>query len=123
MSQPNSAGEHPTSFNTNVNRAKTKKWVEAKSYSYDGDDWGDVDDYDEYGVMKSLSRLQSPQDSDSEANQQRRLLKTVMELVKTYINHSLIRDDHMDRWAELLLNSSTAAAASPILHPKISLPW
>ena len=49
MSQPNSAGEHPTSFNTNVNRAKTKKWVEAKSYSYDGDDWGDVDDYDEYG--------------------------------------------------------------------------
>ena len=36
-------------FNTNVNRAKTKKWVEAKSYSYDGDDWGDVDNYDEYG--------------------------------------------------------------------------
>jgi len=23
--------------------------VEAKSYSYDGDDWGDADDYDEYG--------------------------------------------------------------------------
>ena len=23
--------------------------MEAKSYSYDGDDWGDVDDYDEYG--------------------------------------------------------------------------
>ena len=39
----------PTSFKTNVNRAKTKRWVEAKSYSYDGDDWGDVDDYDEYG--------------------------------------------------------------------------
>ncbi|KAI9835407.1 MAG: hypothetical protein M1819_002325 [Sarea resinae] len=29
---------------------KTKRWVEAKSYSYDGDDWGEVDDYDEYGV-------------------------------------------------------------------------
>ena len=39
----------PTSFKTNVNRAKTRRWVEAKSYSYDGDDWGEVDDYDEYG--------------------------------------------------------------------------
>lgn len=38
----------PTSFKTNVNRAKTKRWVEAKSYSYDGDDWGDADEYDEY---------------------------------------------------------------------------
>lgn len=49
MSQQTPVGGHPTTFNTNVNRAKTKKWVEAKSYSYDGDDWGDVDDYDEYG--------------------------------------------------------------------------
>ena len=47
MSQSNAVGGHPTSFNTNVNRAKTKKWLDAKSYSYDGDDWGD--DYDEYG--------------------------------------------------------------------------
>ncbi|KAL8760783.1 MAG: hypothetical protein Q9184_003042 [Pyrenodesmia sp. 2 TL-2023] len=39
----------PPSFKTNVNRAKTKRWVEAKSYSYDGDDWGDMDEYDEYG--------------------------------------------------------------------------
>ena len=49
MSQQAPVGGHPTTYNTNVNRAKTKKWVEAKSYSYDGDDWGDVDDYDEYG--------------------------------------------------------------------------
>lgn len=49
MSKQAATGGHPTTFNTNVNRAKTKKWVEAKSYSYDGDDWGDVDDYDEYG--------------------------------------------------------------------------
>jgi hypothetical protein len=34
-------------FNTNVNRAKTKRWVEAKSYAYDGDDWGDGDEYDD----------------------------------------------------------------------------
>ncbi len=44
-----SAGRQPPSFKTNVNRAKTKRWVEAKSYSYDGDDWGEVDDYDEFG--------------------------------------------------------------------------
>ena len=49
MSTPTSAGGQPMSYKTNVNRAKTKRWVEAKSYSYDGDDWGDVDDYDEYG--------------------------------------------------------------------------
>ncbi|KAF2104674.1 hypothetical protein NA57DRAFT_51487 [Rhizodiscina lignyota] len=40
----------PPSFKTNVNRAKTKKWVEAKAYSYEGDDWGDYDEDDEYGV-------------------------------------------------------------------------
>ena len=49
MSKQAAPSGHPTTFNTNVNRAKTKKWVEAKSYSYDGDDWGDIDEYDEYG--------------------------------------------------------------------------
>lgn len=39
----------PPSFKTNVNRNKTKKWAEAKSYNYDGDDWGGYDPYDEYG--------------------------------------------------------------------------
>ncbi|KAI0599524.1 hypothetical protein F4775DRAFT_550243 [Biscogniauxia sp. FL1348] len=39
-----------TSYKTNVNRTKTRKWVEAKMQSYDGDDWGneyDDDPYDE----------------------------------------------------------------------------
>ena len=45
---PNTGGQ-PPSFKTNVNRAKTKRWVEAKSYTYDGDDWGEADEYDEYG--------------------------------------------------------------------------
>ena len=48
MATPTSATSQPPSYKTNVNRAKTKRWVEAKSYSYDGDDWGDLDDYDEY---------------------------------------------------------------------------
>ena len=38
-----------TNFKTNVNRSKTRKWAEAKNYSYDGDDWGGYDPYDEYG--------------------------------------------------------------------------
>ena len=45
---PSGSRGPPPSFKTNVNRAKTRRWVEAKSYSYDGDDWGDADDYDEY---------------------------------------------------------------------------
>jgi hypothetical protein len=46
---PFSAGQ-PVSYKTNLNRAKTRKWVEAKKNAYDGDDWGDYDEYDEYGV-------------------------------------------------------------------------
>lgn len=34
------------SYQVNVNRTKTKKWVEAKIHSYDGDDWG-ADEYDD----------------------------------------------------------------------------
>ncbi|KAL8995753.1 MAG: hypothetical protein Q9169_004581 [Polycauliona sp. 2 TL-2023] len=49
MAYPPPQGGPPTSYKTNVNRAKTKRWVEAKSYSYDGDDWGEMDEYDEYG--------------------------------------------------------------------------
>ncbi|KAF2997452.1 hypothetical protein E8E13_006487 [Curvularia kusanoi] len=49
VASPLSAGQ-PVSYKTNVNRAKTKKWVEAKKNAYDGDDWGDYDEYDEYGV-------------------------------------------------------------------------
>lgn len=48
MAHPPPQSGPPTSFKTNVNRAKTKRWVEAKSYSYDGDDWGDADEYDDY---------------------------------------------------------------------------
>ncbi|ODH49139.1 hypothetical protein GX48_04757 [Paracoccidioides brasiliensis] len=48
----NPSGEHPPgqgpSFKTNVHRQKTKRWVNAKSYAYDGDDWGDCGDiYDD----------------------------------------------------------------------------
>ncbi|UKZ60878.1 uncharacterized protein TrAtP1_002146 [Trichoderma atroviride] len=35
-----------TSYQVNVKRNKTRKWVEAKVQNYDGDDWG-ADEYDE----------------------------------------------------------------------------
>jgi len=53
-------GGPPPSFKTNVNRAKTKRWVEAKSYSYDGDDWGEADEYDEYGGYAAPGPAQKP---------------------------------------------------------------
>ena len=60
MTTPTSATGQAPSFKTNVNRAKTKRWVEAKSYSYDGDDWGDVDDYDEYPGYDEPEPLTKP---------------------------------------------------------------
>lgn len=39
------AASTPVSYQANVNRQKTKKWVDAKPVSYGGDDWGD--DYDD----------------------------------------------------------------------------
>ncbi|KAL7621730.1 hypothetical protein AAE478_009057 [Parahypoxylon ruwenzoriense] len=43
------SGPTASSYKTNVNRTKTRKWVEAKVQSYDGDDWGNEyeDEYDE----------------------------------------------------------------------------
>lgn len=60
MAFPNPQSGAPTSFKTNVNRAKTKRWVEAKSYSYDGDDWGDADDFDEYNDPPPTSAPPKP---------------------------------------------------------------
>ncbi|OKL62282.1 hypothetical protein UA08_02493 [Talaromyces atroroseus] len=61
-----STGNQPVSFKTDINRKKTKKWVAAKSYSYDGDDWGDDDDEEdeleeeeEVPPLPSTSRLPS----------------------------------------------------------------
>lgn len=45
--------EAPAAFRQNMNRNKTKKWVNAKTYNYDGDDWGDYDEDDEYGAKLS----------------------------------------------------------------------
>ncbi|KAI8937776.1 hypothetical protein NX059_005475 [Plenodomus lindquistii] len=57
---PFSSGQ-PVNFKTNVNRAKTKKWVQAKKNAYDGDDWGDYDEYDEYGLNQGPQQHNEPQ--------------------------------------------------------------
>ncbi|CAK7263672.1 hypothetical protein SEPCBS57363_000689 [Sporothrix epigloea] len=36
-------------FTTNINRKKTRKWVDAKKINYDGSGWGDEDDDEEDG--------------------------------------------------------------------------
>lgn len=63
---PYPRGDTPVSFRTNVNRAKTKRWVEAKKYSYDGDDWGE-DEYGEYEYDDELPPV--PQTQRVGANQ------------------------------------------------------
>ncbi|KAL3464304.1 hypothetical protein BJX64DRAFT_254669 [Aspergillus heterothallicus] len=62
---PNAGGATPVSFRTNVNRAKTRRWVEAKKYTYDGDDWGE----DEYGEYEYDDEAATPQTKPTGANQ------------------------------------------------------
>ncbi|KAL4991425.1 hypothetical protein BDW68DRAFT_141750 [Aspergillus falconensis] len=62
---PYARGNTPVSFKPNVNRAKTKRWVEAKKYSYDGDDWGE----DEYGEYEYDDQPPEPQTQRTSANQ------------------------------------------------------
>ena len=48
------------SFKTNVNRQKSRRWVEAKTYAYDGDDWGDADEYDDYQAPQQQQQPPAP---------------------------------------------------------------
>ncbi|KAK2812319.1 hypothetical protein FQN49_008375, partial [Arthroderma sp. PD_2] len=74
-----SGGQNPNSpwstaqtidLKTNVNRQKTKRWVNAKTYSYAGDDWGDSEDdeeEEEKGVYEEASNKPQPQPSTTTA--------------------------------------------------------
>ena len=64
-----SGGNQQPSFKTNVNRMKTKRWVEAKSYTYDGDDWGDADEYDEYDGYDEPAQASAPAPAPSGSRQ------------------------------------------------------
>lgn len=45
-SRRSASGAAGSNYQVNVSRQKTKKWVEAKSQNYDGDDWG-ADEYED----------------------------------------------------------------------------
>lgn len=51
-------------YKTNINRTKTRKWVEAKTQNYDGDDWGDEygdgDDDDDYDAPEPPRQAPPP---------------------------------------------------------------
>ncbi|CAK3789721.1 Hypothetical predicted protein [Lecanosticta acicola] len=49
MSRNNQTPQNPISFKTVPGRHRTQKWSKAPTYSYEGDDWGGYDPYDEYG--------------------------------------------------------------------------
>ncbi|KAI1077822.1 hypothetical protein F5B20DRAFT_572048 [Whalleya microplaca] len=55
-------------YKTNVNRTKTRKWVEAKMQSYDGDDWGndfeDEEDEPEEAPPPKVTGLRQPGQSN-----------------------------------------------------------
>ncbi|KAF2723591.1 hypothetical protein K431DRAFT_282682 [Polychaeton citri CBS 116435] len=51
---------NPISYKTVPNRNKTQKWQQAKTYNYDGDDWGGYDPYDEYGADEQPPVPQPP---------------------------------------------------------------
>ncbi|KAK0842258.1 hypothetical protein LTR03_009403 [Friedmanniomyces endolithicus] len=62
MARPNpSAGNQPpVSFKTVPGRNRTQKWQQAKTYNYDGDDWGGYDPNDEYGGYDGPESAHSP---------------------------------------------------------------
>lgn len=53
----------PSTYKANVNRTKTRKWVEAKTQNYDGDDWGNdyEDEYDEPEPEPESEREREPE--------------------------------------------------------------
>lgn len=54
-----------SAYKTNVNRQKTRKWIEARVQSYDGDDWGN-----EYDDEEPDDELDPPKHSDAHAPSQ-----------------------------------------------------
>lgn len=64
------ASQVPPSFKANLNRNKTKKWAEARTLNYDGDDWGGGDD-DAYANAAGDS-LDTNRRNSFEAGEERR---------------------------------------------------
>ncbi|KAL3475073.1 hypothetical protein BJX99DRAFT_259830 [Aspergillus californicus] len=105
----------PVSFKPNVNRAKTKRWVDAKKYSYDGDDWGE----DEYGEYEYDDEPPVPQDPRISANQS---TPDVSNSLPKSTSHpplpSMDRSHSMDQVRTIPTKiPAVNSPASPIVHP------
>ncbi|TKA26077.1 hypothetical protein B0A54_17243 [Friedmanniomyces endolithicus] len=57
---PSAGNQTPVSFKTVPGRNRTQKWQQAKTYNYDGDDWGGYDPNDEYGSYDEPESAHSP---------------------------------------------------------------
>ncbi|WPH00952.1 Hypothetical protein R9X50_00378600 [Acrodontium crateriforme] len=69
--QPQPPGQPPVSFRTVPGRNRTQKWNQAKTYNYDGDDWGGYDPYEEYGAPADGQSLPSQAGQSSSAQNPR----------------------------------------------------
>ncbi|KAL4743484.1 hypothetical protein BDV11DRAFT_110806 [Aspergillus similis] len=106
---PYARGDTPVSFKPNVNRAKTKRWVEAKKYSYDGDDWGE----DEYGEYEYDDQSPEPQTQRTSANQSTPDVSSTLSIGTPHPPlPSTGRSRSMER-AQTMPTESPAASSSP----------
>ncbi|KAL3432832.1 hypothetical protein BDV09DRAFT_122018 [Aspergillus tetrazonus] len=106
---PYARGDTPVSFKPNVNRAKTKRWVEAKKYSYDGDDWGE----DEYGEYEYDDQPPEPQTQRTSANQSTPDVSSTLSLGTPHPPLPITgRSRSMER-AQTMPTESPAASSSP----------
>ncbi|KAL4884814.1 hypothetical protein BJY04DRAFT_182088 [Aspergillus karnatakaensis] len=107
---PQPRDNNPVSFRTNVNRAKTKRWVEAKKYSYDGDDWGE----DEYGEYEYDDEPLQSQNQRTGANQSTPDISSTLPQDRSHPPlPSMDRARSMERVQTMPTESSAASSNSP----------
>lgn len=67
------AGQQPISYKTVPNRNKTQKWQQAKTYNYDGDEWGGYGEYDDgYGGQQQAPAPPQPEYAQSQNSRMQR---------------------------------------------------
>jgi hypothetical protein len=99
-----------------VNRAKTRRWVEAKKYTYDGDDWGE----DEYGEYEYDDEPSSSQEKSTGANQSTPDLSSTLSKGTSHPPlPSQDRSRSMERVQTMPTESHTASndPSTPIVRP------
>ncbi|KAL2866996.1 uncharacterized protein BJX67DRAFT_110337 [Aspergillus lucknowensis] len=106
---PQPRGNIPVSFRTNVNRAKTRRWVEAKKYSYDGDDWGE----DEYGEYEYDDDHLTPQAQSAGANHSTPDIPSTLTKGTPHLPLSSQDQSHSVKRAQTIPTESPATPSNP----------